>query len=112
MPYAKAKDIVYCKAVGNTFKMVRREAFPLLDYDNSLNTFGDDGQVCQLVEDRDWRTAFCSHIYSYHAGQCDNWGYSEEELAQDPRKEGYAPPFKHTPVSTDTYEPPPELKLR
>lgn len=71
-------DIVYCKAVGNTFKMVRRSAFPIEDgYVNALGAFGDDSLVCDLVTPKGYKTAFCRDIFCYHAGQCDNWGYTQ-----------------------------------
>jgi GT2 family glycosyltransferase len=111
MPYGAGEDVIYCKAVGNTFKMVRRESFPLLEYDNALNAFGDDGQVCEKVEAKGMKVAFCKDIFCLHAGQCDNWGYTDEELDQDPRKAGYGEPFRYTPVDDKTYEPPPGMKI-
>lgn len=111
MPYGFGDEVVYCKAVGNTLKMVRRDAFPIAEYNNSLNTFGDDGQVCGIISSRGLRSAFCKDIFCWHLGQCDNWGYKKEELDQDPRKAGYGAPFKYTPINYDTYEPPEGLRL-
>jgi GT2 family glycosyltransferase len=111
MPYGQGEEVIYCKAVGNTFKMVRRDAFPFMEYNNELNTFGDDGQVSKLVHDKGFKVAFCKDIYCFHAGQCENWGYTSEELDQDPRKAGYGKPFIYKPVDMDTYEPPKELKI-
>jgi len=107
-PYKSLEDVVYCKAVGNTFKMVRRALFPPVQ--QHLNTFGDDGQVCQLTAERGWKTAFCKDIFCWHAGQCANWGYKPEEIAHDPRKAGYGAPFIYSPVNSLTYEPPSSLK--
>jgi hypothetical protein len=105
-------DIVYCKAVGNTLKLVRRQAFPIADgYLNMLGAFGDDGLVCNLVTFKRYKTAFCRNIFCYHAGQCDNWGYTDEEISLDPRKEGYGPPFKYELANEETYEPTSENRM-
>ena len=105
-------DIVYCKAVGNTFKMVRRSAFPIADgYINMLGAFGDDGLVCDLAAMRNYKTAFCRNIFCYHAGQCDNWGYTDHEVSLDPRKAGYGPPFKYELANEETYEPTSENRI-
>ena len=111
MPYEVGEEVIYCKAVGNTFKMVRRSAFPFMEYNNTLNTFGDDGQVSEIVHRNNMRVAFCKDIYCFHTGQCDNWGYTNEELDQDPRKAGYGAPFIYKPIDDNTYEPPKELKI-
>lgn len=99
------EDIVYCKAVGNTFKLVRRDAFPFSKYPIKIGNFGDDGLVCKLVEDAGYSTAFCRNIFCFHAGQCDNWGYNPEEIELDPRKNGYGKPFIYNIKNQDTYEP-------
>lgn len=104
-PYALGEDVVYCKAVGNTFKLVRREAFPIQYFDNTLNTFGDDGKLSALVHERGWRVAFCRNIFCLHIGQCEDWGYKKEELDQDPRKAGYGKPFEYAIKDDRTYEP-------
>jgi len=111
-PYELGEEVVYCKAVGNTLKMVRREAFPIGRYNNALNTFGDDGQVSELVQSGlGYRVAFCKDIYCWHAGQCNNWGYTKEELDLDPRKAECGSPFIYEPINKETYEPPKELKI-
>jgi glycosyltransferase involved in cell wall biosynthesis len=107
LPYAKDGDVVYCKAVGNTFKMVRREAYP--PYPQSMGAFGDDGLVSELVRERGYQVAFCSDIFCLHLGQTDNWGYESEEIDRDPRKAGYGAPFRYTPEDTDTFRPPEDL---
>lgn len=97
-------DIVYCQAVGNAFKMVRREAMSQVPYEQALNTFGDDGMLSKLVQDKGWKVAFCRNIFVRHAGQCENWGYQPEDIDKDPRKKGYGPPFI-TSADEETYKP-------
>lgn len=98
-------DIVYCKAVGNTFKLIRRAAFPFSEFKSVIGAYGDDGMVCDLMRLKNWEVAFCRNIFCYHAGQCENWGYSPEEIAMDPRKVGYGKPFSYEIVNEETYEP-------
>ena len=95
-------DIVLCDAVGNALKVVRRSAFP--SYTQKLNTFGDDGQLSALVQNNGWRVAFCRNIFCFHAGQCKDWGYKPDEIAKDPRKQGYGDPFI-CEVDEKTYQP-------
>ena len=104
-------DIVYCKAVGNILKLVRRKAFPLDSFMPLLGVFGDDGLVCDLVRARNYESAFCRNIFAFHAGQCENWGYDHKELALDPRKEGYGEPFKYELANEETYEPIPKHRI-
>lgn len=105
------EDIIYCKAVGNTFKIVRRSAFPLSEFRQTLGAYGDDGLMCELVKKWNYKVAFCRKIFCYHAGQCENWGYNEREIAMDPRKAGYGKPFTYRLFNEDTYEPYPESRL-
>jgi len=112
MPYQKLDDIIYCKAVGNTFKVVRREAFPLEEFKPQLMKFGDDGWVSDAVHKKGWKVAFCKDLFCWHAGQCENWGYTkQEELDKDPRKAGYGAPFIYQPNNELTYEPPEHLRF-
>ena len=104
-------DIVYCKAVGNIFKLVRRKAFPLQLFQPALGAYGDDGLVCDMVKTYNYESAFCRNIFAYHAGQCENWGYKKEEIEQDPRKAGYGKPFTYKIVNEETYEPEPKHKI-
>jgi len=108
-PYEIHDDIVYCQAVGNTFKLVRRDTFPIIE--QKLDAFGDDGLVCKIVAGQKMKVAFCKNIFCWHAGQCTNWGYNTSELALDKRKCGYGQPFIYQPVNELTYEPPAHLKL-
>lgn len=102
-------DIIYCKAVGNTFKLVRRKYFP--EIDTVLGVFGDDGLVCEKVRQQGLDVAFCRNIFCYHAGQCENWGYKTEEVEKDPRKVGYGKPFIYALKNEETYEPFPENRI-
>lgn len=104
-------DIVYCKAVGNTFKIVRRSAFPISDFRPVLGVYGDDALVCEQVKLRNYKVAFCRNIFCFHAGQCENWGYREEEVAMDPRKSGYGEPFIYKFLNEETFEPYPENRI-
>ena len=104
-PYAKDGKVVYCKAVGNTFKMVRREAYPLGMYRQDTESFGDDGLVCSLVHEKGYKVAFCRNIFCLHLGQTFNWGYNSEDLKDDPRKQGYGAPFTYKVLDNDTYTP-------
>jgi hypothetical protein len=101
-PLTTRDDIVLCTAVGNALKMVRREAYP--DYLQKLNTYGDDGQLSELVRKKGWQVAFCRNVFCLHAGQCKDWGYKPEEIAKDPRKQGYGQPFI-CEVDEKTYQP-------
>jgi cellulose synthase/poly-beta-1,6-N-acetylglucosamine synthase-like glycosyltransferase len=103
-PEEICEDIVYCKAVGNAFKMVRRKAISNDDYEQSIGTFGDDGLLSEVVRKKGWRVAFCRKIFVLHAGQCKNWGYNQDEIDKDPRKKGYGPPYI-VPTREDTFEP-------
>ena len=99
------EDVVYCRAVGNTYKMVRRAAFPLQAFKPGLMTFGDDGTVSVETQKIGWDVAFCWDIWCFHAGQCVNWGYRDEEIAQDPRKAGYGKPFVYEFEDEEKYVP-------
>lgn len=93
-PIKSEHDVVFCKAVGNALKMVRREAFPGIGaYEQRLLAYGDDGLTSKIIRENGWRVAFCRHLFCYHAGQSDNWGYKPDEIHKDPRKQGYGKPF-------------------
>lgn len=111
MPIFKDDKFVYCKAVGNTFKMVRREAYPTEGFDQDMESFGDDGRMSTLVKEKGYQVAFCRDLYCWHSGQTENWGYKPEDLELDPRKAGYGKPYKYTPENMDTFLPPPELRV-
>lgn len=102
-------DVIYCRAVGNAFKIIRKSAFP--SFNTSIGAYGDDGLVCNLARKNGFKSAFCRNIFCYHAGQCNNWGYKPEEIAKDPRKQGYGKPFRYELANELTYEPKPEWKM-
>lgn len=106
-PYGRGEGVVYCKAVGNTFKMVRRSVYP--QYPQSMEQFGDDGLVSRLIHEAGFKVAFCSDIFCLHLGQTEKWGYESHEIAMDPRKAGYGAPFRYTPQDLHTFKPPQEL---
>jgi hypothetical protein len=103
-PLEVMPDIVYCKAVGNAFKLVRRSALSYINYNQTIGSFGDDGLLSELVRAKGWKVAFCRKIFVLHAGQCNNWGYKPEEIHKDPRKQGYGTPYI-VPTRDDTFEP-------
>lgn len=113
MPYKTTSDVVYCKAVGNTFKIVRREAMASIipNVNQQVGIYGDDGMVSEMLERNHWKIAFCKDIYCWHAGQCLNWGYKPEEVNQDPRKSGYGQPFSYNLANEDTFEPEAKWKI-
>jgi hypothetical protein len=85
------KDHVECKWIGNVLKLVRKSAFP--EFPQRLDSFGDDSFISELCTNRGWTVGFCRRIFAKNLGQCENWGYKEEELSQDPRKAGYKAPL-------------------
>jgi len=95
-------EVVFCKAVGNAFKMIRREAVPQMDW--PLYHYGDDGELSRAVQMTGWQVGFCKNIFCKHAGQTKNWGYNEAEVALDPRKSGYGAPYI-SECDPKTYEP-------
>ena len=113
MPYKVMDDVVYCRAVGNTFKVVRREAIASIipSINQQIGIYGDDGLVSEMLERNHWKVAFCKNIFCLHAGQCDNWGYKPEEVNQDPRKSGYGKPFSYALSNEVTYEPESKWKI-
>lgn len=107
-PYQVEEEIVKCLAVGNTFTIIRRKAFPIeeiMKNNQKLFMYGDDGLISSYMRENGWEVAFCRNIFCYHAGQCENWGYKIEEIMLDPRKKGYGKPFSYKIVNEDTFEP-------
>lgn len=98
-------DIVYCKAVGNTFKIVRKKSISIADIRQELGAYGDDSLISNLVKERNYEVAFCRNIFAYHSGQCENWGYKREEIDKDPRKSGYGKPYVYKLANDETFEP-------
>ena len=110
-PFMVSDDIVKCLAVGNTLKIVRTEAFPIKTYQQTLGQYGDDGIIAHKMREDGWEIAFCRNIFCYHAGQCDKWGYTDDQIALDPRKVGYGKPYTYEIVNQDTYEPSDRFKM-
>ena len=96
-------EVIYCKAVGNALRMIRRSVYPK-DYTQELKQYGDDGKTSDLVRANGFKVAYCKNIYCFHAGQCENWGYNKDEIALDPRKSGYGKPYIATIKNQETYE--------
>lgn len=112
MPTSMNDDVVFCKAVGNTFKIVRRDAYPVECYEQSKESFGDDGLVSKLVHEKGYKVAFCRDMFCLHKGQTTNWGYEEKDLKDDPRKSGYGEPFKYEVTDMDSLLPvDPKLRM-
>lgn len=110
-PYGVSEDnkVFYCKAVGNTFKMIRRSALELVltsiaKPNNLLGEYGDDSLFSKLLDGFGFKVGFTADMWCLHTGQCENWGYKPEEVAQDPRKSGYGKPFTYN-YDPSTYEP-------
>lgn len=95
-------EVVYCSAVGNTYKLIRRAAWPASISWPGL--FGDDQALSDGMWGNGWQVAFCKNLYCLHIGQTTNWGYEPEQVALDPRKTGYGIPYtyQYDPL---TYQP-------
>lgn len=101
---------VECKAVGNSLRLTRREAWPQAEFRQELGKFGDDSILCEMMRQRGYHTGFARAVYCLHH-QPENWGYEPEQLAQDPRKAGYKPPYEYQ-YNYETYVPTnPDLRL-
>lgn len=109
-PYEKRGDIVLCKAVGNTFKLVRRSAIPVDELKQVTDRYGDDGILCALLRGKGWKIAYASNMYCYNLERSKiDYGYTKEQLQQDPRKQGYdldSTKYNYEPKSWKTLEPP------
>jgi hypothetical protein len=85
---------VICNAVGNQLSLVRRCAWPVATWPQNGQVFGDDTLRSRRMLANGYRTAFSKDVWCLHA-QPENWGYTEEEVKQDPRRAGYAPPYNY-----------------
>ncbi len=111
-PYEKRGSIILCSAVGNTFKMLRRSSIPIEELKKTKDRFGDDGILCKMLCAKGWKVAFASDIFCYNLERDENmWGYTLEQINQDPRKSGYGPPFSYIVKDWKTLEPPDTLKI-
>ena len=105
-PVGMDDEVVFCSAVGNTFKLVRRDAINLDEVNQQLNEVGDDSLLSQHARAHGWQVGFCRDIFCYHIGQCKDWGYTQEQIEMDRRRPEYGKPYMYDPKSLDTYEPP------
>lgn len=107
-PYSASKDkkVIYCKAVGNTFKLCRRSVLErvLNSIEQHKGIYGDDSLVCLKAHELGYKIGFTADLWCLHIGQCENWGYNEDEIKLDPRKVGYGKPFKYE-YDPKTFEP-------
>ena len=94
-----------CTAVGNTLKVIRRQAVPL-DFlvHQKLGQYGDDDSISKAVQKNGYHVAFHQNVWCLHAGQTHNWGYKAEQISGDPRKAGLGPPYEYE-YDPRTYEP-------
>lgn len=107
-PLEDRGEYVRTKAVGNTFKLCRRHAMEQVIHDmpQKLGAYGDDGMLCDLLDRAGWEVGYAKGKYCFNLElTVPNWGYTEEQLKQDPRKSGYAPPMRYLPMDWDTLEP-------
>ena len=130
-PKALSADgkVVYCNAVGNTFKMVRTAAvdpwFRRMDETESQAQdfvrgvrgpqYSDDGLLCKWIASQGFeRSAFCTNVFCYNLEpSAANWGYEAGQEKGDPRRAGYgAPSPQYMPKDWETLELPEELKWR
>jgi len=113
MPYSHNDDVIFCKAVGNTLKLVRRSAFPVSTVKQEIGRYGDDGYISELMQKNGIKSAFCRDVYCYHSGQCEDWGYKKEDIEKDPRKvNGYGKFFEYSLSNNETYEPESKWKIQ
>jgi hypothetical protein len=47
-----------------------------------------------MLQAGQWKTAFMKDVWCLHH-QPGRWGYDPDQLAQDPRRAGYGPPFTY-----------------
>lgn len=110
-PLKTLEKVVYCEAVGNTCKLVRRAAIPVTEFKPELMKAGDDWEMCQWVRRRGLQVAFARNVYCYHAGQCPGWGYTDEQIKADPRKAGYGKPYTYGCNETNWVPDDPALRM-
>jgi len=103
-PYAERGNHVLCKAVGNQLSLVRRSAWPVATWPQETDKFGDDSLRSQRMLENGYKTAFMLNTWCMHGQQCKNWGYTEEQVAKDPRKLKYDSPYLYQ-YYIKTYEP-------
>ena len=101
--YERGNHVV-CTAVGNQLAMVRRSAWPVAQWPQESGKFGDDSLRSQRMEANGFLTAYMRDTWCMHGGQCEKWGYTEAQLAEDPRKANYDAPYYYV-YEIQTYKP-------
>jgi len=95
---------VICTAVGNQLSVVRRSAWPVEQWPQESGKFGDDSLRSERMEANGFLTAYMKDTWCMHGGQCEQWGYTKEQLAEDPRKAEYDLPYYYV-YDMQTYMP-------
>jgi hypothetical protein len=95
---------VVCTAVGNQLSMVRRAAWPVSMWPQESGKFGDDSLRSKRMEANGFKTAYMKDTWCMHGGQCKRWGYTEAQIAEDPRKAEYGEPYAYEYL-IESYEP-------
>jgi hypothetical protein len=101
--YERGNHVV-CTAIGNQLSLVRRAAWPIKLWPQESGKFGDDLLRSVRMEASGFITAYMKDVWCMHGGQCDKWGYTDSQLAEDPRKVKYAPPYTYV-YDIQTYKP-------
>lgn len=108
-PYRQDDEVVYCRAVGNTLKVIRRSAAQQVFHrwsQDKWRMFGDDTEFCHMLHDEQYLVGYARHVFCHNLGQKENWGYAPGEEKLDPRKKDEQPPLYIQPVNMQTYETP------
>lgn len=103
-----------CRAVGNTFRLVRKAAVDEIIHEvpNELGAYGDDGMFSRAVQAVGYDVGFINGKYCFNLELTEpNWGYTPDQLQKDPRKAGYSEPVRYEPTDWDTLTPPDMLRL-
>lgn len=106
-------DYMACQAVGNTYKLCRRQAVEQVIHDipQKMGAYGDDGLLCELLRKVGWEVGYIKGKYCFNLELTQyNWGYTEDQLKQDPRKAGYSEPIRYFPLDWETLIPPPAFQ--
>lgn len=107
-------DYVPCQAVGNTFRVSRTAAVKeaMRSIPNEYGLFSDDGLLSQALQKAGCEVGFARDVFTYNLELTEpNWGYTEAQLQDDPRKAGYQPPERYAPVDWDTLAVPEHLRI-
>jgi hypothetical protein len=113
-PKEARADYVACQAVGNTFRLCRtaevKEATRQLP--NEYGAYSDDGLISDRLRAMGFEVGFSRSVYCYNLELTeDNWGYTEDQLKEDPRKAGYTQPERYQPLDWETLAVPEQLRI-